>query len=363
MRFIYVSRAFNRIGYSILKHLLSHGIYKPAAVVLSESPLSKLLDEPASASKEIERYIDEANFMGCRPIRFHGSISRLAHRFGIPVFYRKTLKDDTALAWLQSLAPDLIVLGGGWPELLPKCVIDMPRLGIINTHPSLLPDFRGTDIHRWQIYHGVSRSGTTIHYVDQVFDTGDILGKAETEISDTDTPQALADKAGVVAGPLISDVLGKIVASAPHKLLGEAQCGREDDSRYYSRWRWEDRGFLRLDWTSSAVKLQCFVLACTQESFRYNGPFFILRDQEYILREARVVPHDGTGKPGQVVWVDDDGIIVRCSDSDVALSMILIQPVSRKDWSPPSHNEPARSARTYVSNGAIVIGDDLIVSD
>ena len=89
---------------------------------------------------------------------------------------------------------DLIVLGGGWPELLPLNIIEAPLIGSINTHPSLLPDFRGTDIVRWQVFNNVKKTGVTIHYMDERFDTGQIIGQVEMDVEDIETPQLITTK-------------------------------------------------------------------------------------------------------------------------------------------------------------------------
>jgi methionyl-tRNA formyltransferase len=154
------------------------------------------------------------------PLRFERSISQLSAEHDVPVLRLESIKSSAAVNVLRGLALDLIVLGGGWPERIPERVIEMPPLGIISTHPSLLPRFRGTDVHRWQVMHGVKRSGSTIHYVDAELDTGAILGTEEVEISPEDTPQDLAAKSGVAAGPLMVRVLDAVEQAAPGRARG-----------------------------------------------------------------------------------------------------------------------------------------------
>jgi methionyl-tRNA formyltransferase len=356
LKFLYVSRQFNRSGYHILNYLLESRLFIPTAVLLPYVEKYNPLDNPSSAIKEIIRYKNDSLRKGFRPLRFHGSIRELALDAGIPVIEKKSIKGDETYEWLKSLNIDLIVLGGGWHELIPPHVIRLPRLGVINTHPSLLPKFRGTDIHRWQVYKGVRQSGTTIHYIDEMFDTGDILAQKAVDICPRDTPQELAEKAALVSGSIMVDVLQRISEAAPQRIQGMSQPAKNDSSQYYSRWRWEDRSFMRVKWTHQAEEITRFVLACTQEDYKYNGPFFQIRNQNYFLRRAMQVSHDRRGRPGEVLRINDEGIFVKCGVNSTLL-MQQIQPFNQQDWNCFNHKSEAWSGNTIVHNIDFSVGD------
>ena len=358
-RFLYVSRLFNRSGYLVLQHLLENGRHVPSAVLLPECEQAHPLDDPARAESEQDRYRKECDFYGNRPLRFLESIRRLAQSRGIEVLEMRTIKGRASEERLESLHFDLIVLGGGWPELLPAGVIRLPRLGVLNTHPSLLPEFRGTDVHRWQVLHGVRKSGTTIHYVDETFDTGNLLSQAAVPILPEDCPQELAAKAAVAAGPLMEETLERIAQCNPGRVPSSTQPDRSDAHRYFSRWRWEDPDFMRLDWTQPAESLHRFVLACTQESYRYNGPFFRVRGRSYLLRTSSVTSHDGSAMPGEVVRVEGGGVVVRCGGDRNALRLTQIQRSSDEERHKQFHLEPAYLAEELVRAAEFSVGDNL----
>lgn len=341
MRFLYVSRNLNRSGYWILRHLLEKTSFRPCVVLLPESPHTSSLDKHSSAPSEVQHYQEEIRRSGAPPLKFLNSIQLLAEDAGLPVCRRRTLKSDESLSWIRSLDPDLITLGGGWPELLPEGLISLPTLGVINTHPSLLPEFRGTDVHRWQIAHGVTRSGATIHYVDARFDQGEILGQASVEIGMEDTPQDLADKSARVAGPLMEEVLSRIRAAAPRRIRGMPQLHRGDITRYFSRWKWESEDFLRVNWNQTAVEIACFVRACTQESYQYNGPFFDLAGHRVIIREAVPSSSNSQGMPGEVLEASSDGLLVACGTLGSVLLIRKIQITRPEDWPKGPHLEPS----------------------
>ena len=371
MKFLYVCQHFNKSGYYILNHLLQKQRFIPVGVLLPKPNTShQLLNDPATFATEQERYIKEVAYYNCQPLRFTESIYRLAEARGIPIFERETLKNNEAYEWLKSLDLDLIIFGGGWKELIPKQVIQLPRLGILNTHPSLLPKYKGTDVHRWQVYENVSESGITIHYMDETFDTGDILGQVRVEISPQNTPQILATKTGRAAGPLMEDILEKMSAVFPEKLAGQPQLNDKSGSGYYRRWRWEKRKFLSIDWRDSAEKISRFILACTQESYRYNGPFFAfsdlseaeaLRGREYLLRQAATREYRGNIQPGEILDISKDGILIGCGGGDnLALLATQIQPATPEGWSKHFHSEPAISARDFAIATGLKIGDRLV---
>jgi len=352
MNYLYVSRHFNRSGYYILEHLLRSGRLFPRAILLPARGLSDPLNDKNKAGAERERYAREVAYFGCRALRFMKSISLLADEYNIPVIFRESIKDDDTYMLLKSIGMDLIILGGGWPELIPRRVIDLPRLGIINTHPSLLPEFRGTDVHRWQICCGVNKSGITIHYVDEKFDTGNILGQLEVPINSTDTPQELADKTGRVAGPLMEKILTEIEVNAPNRVTGQVQANRDDRSRYFSRWKWENRDFLRIDWSQTAKKINNFVRACTQESYKYNGPFFFVNNTEYILRKSSLAKYNGRGNIGEIVNINLENIGIRCSDEDEVLLLTQVQQVMKNN-----NCVPALSVGELANNERLKVGD------
>jgi len=324
MRILYVSRNFNRSGYYILEYLLRTNKNTIAGVLLPKPKKKQWLDNPILAPFEKLRYSIESSYYQCRPIRFMKSIKLLSKEHRLPLFEIDSIKTDATYELLKNLNVDLIVLGGGWPQLIPRRVIDLPRLGVINTHPSLLPEFRGTDIHRWQIYKGESTSGTTIHYIDEQFDTGNILGQELIEVTEEDIPQTLFEKAAHASLPLMARVLDRIAEAAPYKVQGIKQEERDEKSRYFRKWPWEDRHFLRMDWTRSAEENWKFIRACCQESYKYNGPFLNVCGREYIIREAGLVQHHG-GVVGEICFINDQGVGIRCGSTNTILLIKQIQ--------------------------------------
>lgn len=355
MRWVYASRRANRGGYYILRHLLERGEQgPPLAVVLPAAGEPDPRDDPALAPAERARYQEQCQRQGCRPLRFLESISLLAAEHGVPLLELATLKGPEARQALAGLGADLLVVGGGWPELLPLDLLAAFPLGAINAHPSLLPAWRGTDVHRWQVLAGVTRSGTTIHYLDQSFDQGDIIARVEIDVSSQDTPQDLADKAGRAAGPLMARVLADIAEAAPGRLptTPQPQTGQEP----CRRWPWDDAGFLALDWTRPARQLERLVMACTQENYIYNGPHFTCGGRQWLVRRAREAGEVVQGEPGMVARISQAGPIIACGEGGLLLEQV--QPSS----SQVPHTEPAMSGAAWTAEAAMEPGRELAIS-
>ena len=348
MKYIYVSRNANRSGYHILEHLINADLY-PIAVILPETSIN-----PKNFLSEVKQFHGE-------PLRFTKSIKLLARSNNVPVLELKSIKTEDAWSYLNDMTPDLIVLGGGWPELIPEKVISLPKLGVLNTHPSILPDYRGTDIHRWQIAAGVKKSGVTIHYIDKHFDTGDILDQAIVDVEPKDSPQDLFEKIACISGPLMESTIKRIWANSPKKTKGKIQIGRKDNSRYYGRWDWENSDFLKLNWRRGSSELVNFIRACSQESFIYNGPHTSCNGEKFIIREADIVTHKlNTQTPGKIIDINDDGAIISTGSEFLMVNLKLIQRATEKGWPTEPNTSLAYDAKKNLENCKIKIGDCFI---
>jgi methionyl-tRNA formyltransferase len=292
MKILYISRHFNRSGYYILKELIELK-YNIIGIVLKNEadPMKNIILRPFA----ILKYYIKCLFYQCRQLRFLKSEELLAKSNGIPIIKINDIKTDEFLSLLNTLMPDIIVLGGGWHQLLPPHVYNFPKRGTINTHPSLLPKFRGTAVHRWQVLHGENESGVTIHYVDETFDTGSIIAQKKVEILETDTPQELFEKTAIASGPLMREVLDRIIQSPDTKIqtIDQKHC----EEHYFHRWLWDD-AIMNIDWNNNFLEIYRLVLASTQESYEYKGPIFSFAGSRYFLRRAIIITNPRYNKCG-----------------------------------------------------------------
>lgn len=134
-------------------------------------------------------------------------VCALAH--DIPVFQPTKLRDGTALAQIQELAPDLIVVAA-YGRILPQEILDYPRLGCINVHSSLLPKYRGSAPIHWAILNGDQESGVTIMKMVLALDAGDILAQRATPIDPDETVEDLHDRLADLGAQLLPETVEKL---------------------------------------------------------------------------------------------------------------------------------------------------------
>jgi methionyl-tRNA formyltransferase len=134
-------------------------------------------------------------------------VKQSAQRLGIPVTQPDTIKtNDELRAQLTALNPDAIIVVG-YGRIIPQWMLDLPRLGNLNLHASLLPKYRGAAPIQWAIAQGEAVSGVTTMRIDVGLDTGDILLQREVPIASDDTAETLAPLLATVGADLIVETL------------------------------------------------------------------------------------------------------------------------------------------------------------
>lgn len=129
-------------------------------------------------------------------------VKQVALEAGIPVYQPEKLRDGTALALLQNLAPELIVVVA-YGRILPDEILELPKYGCINIHGSLLPQYRGSAPIQWSVINGDQKTGVTSMYMATEMDAGDMIFKAETEIGEFETSGELFDRLAPMGAELL----------------------------------------------------------------------------------------------------------------------------------------------------------------
>lgn len=133
-------------------------------------------------------------------------VKGVAQGWGLPLEQPASLRKAEVVAQLEALAPDVIVVAA-FGQLLPQSVLEIPRYGCLNLHPSLLPKYRGASPVAAAILAGDEFSGVTIMLMDKGLDSGPVLARAQIPVAAADTAGSLADKLSRVAARLLGEVL------------------------------------------------------------------------------------------------------------------------------------------------------------
>jgi methionyl-tRNA formyltransferase len=233
-------------------------------------------------------------------------VKELALARKLPVYQPLSLRDGSAQAELAELHADIMVVAA-YGLILPKTVLETPRLGCINVHGSLLPRWRGAAPIQRAILTGDKETGITIMQMDEGLDTGAMLYKIACPISEHDTSASLHDRLALLGGDALLTVLEAIENDEPFS--PEAQ---DNSLATYAAKLSKDEGNINWTWPASAIAravraFNAWPVAYTQ-----------VQGQTVRIWQAHVVPDEKTTAPaGMIIRADKQGLWVAAGDGAV----------------------------------------------
>ncbi|MFX3633329.1 MAG: methionyl-tRNA formyltransferase [Candidatus Pristimantibacillus sp.] len=252
-------------------------------------------------------------------------LKEAALSFGLPVLQPERMRSAEAVAAIAELQPDIIVTAA-YGQILPKAVLELPRLGCINVHGSLLPQYRGGAPIQRAIINGEKVTGVTIMYMAEGLDTGDMISKVEVPITDEDTSGTLFDKLSIAGAELLGRTLPTIIA-------GEVQAVKQQDelATYARNLTREDE---RIDWNQSALQIYNQVRGLSPMAGAFttlNGEVF----KVWSCTKQAGAAGKSDAAPGVVLEASDKGIVVQTGNGTLLLHDI--QPSGKRmmsvaDW-------------------------------
>lgn len=168
----------------------------------------------------------------------------------LPVFQPVSLKGGEALELLRSLAPELTVVAA-YGQLLPDDILNVPPLGSVNVHSSLLPRYRGAAPINWAILNGETETGVTIMYMARALDAGDIILQKSTPIGAEEDAQSLTERLAELGAEALSETVRALAAGTAARTPQN-----ESLSTYAPKL---EKGLSPIDWTRSAHEIACRV--------------------------------------------------------------------------------------------------------
>ena len=215
-------------------------------------------------------------------------VKRTALTWNLPVEQPLSLKKAEVVEQLAGLHPDVIVVAA-FGQILPQTVLDIPRYGCINIHPSLLPRWRGASPVAAAILAGDESTGVSIMLLDKGMDTGPVLARAAVPIAAQDTTGSLTTKLALTAAPLLQEVLVRY-------LRGELNPQPQDNTKstYCSQISKEEGA---IDWHLPAIDIWRRVRAFQP----WPGCYTSWLRKRFEIIEAVPIPGETTLEPGRVV--------------------------------------------------------------
>ena len=257
-------------------------------------------------------------------------VKKLALERGVPVYQFERLRNEEGLACLRSLAPDIVVTAA-FGQILSQALLDVPKMGTVNVHASLLPAYRGAAPINWCILNGETRTGVTTMLTDAGVDTGAMLLRRETDIGETETAAELSVRLSQLGAELLIETLKGYIA-------GEIAPTPQDE-RLASRQPMLKKEMGLIDWTRSAKEIACQARGLDPWPSAYT---------DYLggtLKIYRARPVEGEGDPGTVLRSSaKEGLFVACGEG--ALEVLEMQAPGGKRM----------SARAYLAGKKIEPG-------
>jgi methionyl-tRNA formyltransferase len=193
----------------------------------------------------------------------------------LPVFQPKRIKAEDAVAEIRGLAPEVIVVMA-YGQILPRAVLDIPRIACLNLHASLLPRHRGAAPIQAAIVAGDRETGISVMYMDEGLDTGDVLLQKRIEIAQNETGGSLHDRLAEIAPAALEEALVALRDGTAPRVPQDSSL-----ATYAAKLEREDG---RLDWGEPATLLERKVRAFDP----WPGAFTVLRDDGGTERKLKI---------------------------------------------------------------------------
>ncbi len=242
----------------------------------------------------------------------------LAEEHGLPIFQPASLRPQENQHLVADLNSDVMVVVA-YGLILPKAVLDMPRLGCINVHGSLLPRWRGAAPIQRSLWAGDADTGVTIMQMDVGLDTGDMLYKLSCPITDEDTSATLYDKLAELGPKGLIDTLQQL---ADNRVQPEVQ--DEALVTYAEKLSKEEA---RLDWSLPAAQLE----RCIRAFNPWPMSWLEIDGQPVKVWQASVIAGPVNAAPGTIIEANKQGIQVATVEG--ILNLESLQPAGKKAMS------------------------------
>ena len=236
-------------------------------------------------------------------------VKEVALKHEIPVFQPENFKDEDSVKTLTSLQPDVVAVVA-YGRILPQKILDVPPMGCINIHASILPEYRGSAPYQWAVLDGKKETGVTAMYLCREMDAGDMIAVSKTEIAPDETAGQLLDRLAVLGADLLSRTLKDIEE-------GKATATPQDDSlATYAPML--DKSMCPIDWTQTAQQVHNHVRGMNP----WPVATAMLGGNRFKIHATAIVDEQTDCAPGTILGLTKSGLKIACGEGVVEIRVL-----------------------------------------
>lgn len=237
---------------------------------------------------------------------WYRGVDEVADKFNLNIYEEKNINDQNFLNKIKSLNLDLIVCVN-FDQILKKDIINLPNIGCINTHASLLPKYRGRAPLNWAMINGEKYSGVTVHFIDEGIDTGDIILQEKIKIDEDDYICDLLNKVKNIYPKIVLDSIKFLECNNLNLIKPDLSKG------FYVNKRTKDDG--KIDFSKPSKDILNFIKAISKP---YPGAFLYHNNKKIIIWRARldytILPKYESLDIGTVVF-SNSNLLIKLKDA------------------------------------------------
>ena len=231
-------------------------------------------------------------------------VKELALANNIPVYQPENFRDEETVQTLADLKPDVCAVVA-YGRILPQRVLDLPTLGCVNIHASLLPQYRGSAPYQWAVLDGLAVTGVSAQHMALKMDAGDVIDSISTPIGENETAGELLDRLAVLGAELLSNTLRRFEAGRPE--------GLPQDEQQVTFAPMLDKGMCPIDWSKTAQQVH------NQVRGLHPWPVATAVIGGTNFKIHATVITEGSGQPGQILGLTKTGLGIACGEGAVEI--------------------------------------------
>ena len=236
-------------------------------------------------------------------------VKEVALTHDLPVFQPENFREAETVEQLRQLQPDVVAVVA-YGRILPQSVLDVPAMGCINIHASVLPSYRGSAPYQWAVLDGLQETGVTAMYLCREMDAGDIIDVSKTPIGPDETAGELLDRLAVLGADLLSKTLDRMSRGPVERT--------PQDSAQVSYAPMLDKTMCPIDWAKTAQQVHNHV--------RGLHPWPVataeIQGNRFKIHATAIVEGEKNATPGTILGLTKTGLQVACGEGAVEIRVL-----------------------------------------